>query len=168
MLRIGVLIPLGWKEGRNLEVSFRWATNEAASARELVALRRDAILTRATPATAAVMRETSTIPIVFVNVSDPIGARCFLHAVYAPPEDATVLAVLSTTGKPISHGVPSQFGQARIFAVMRCGRFKKRRPYGSTEPDASRTHGFGSAAELGIQLRSCLRSERSSRFLSRR
>jgi hypothetical protein len=64
MLRIGVLIPLGWKEGRNLEVSFRWATN-------------DAILTRATPATAAVMRETSTIPIVFVNVSDLIGARCF-------------------------------------------------------------------------------------------
>jgi hypothetical protein len=137
MLRIGVLIPLGWKEGRNLEVSFRWATNEAASARELVALRRDAILTRATPATAAVMRETSTIPIVFVNVSDPIGARCFLHAVYAPPEDATVLAVLSTTGKPISHAV---LGQARIFAMMRCGRFEKRPPYGSTEPDASRTY----------------------------
>ena len=42
-----------------------------------MALRRDAILTRATPATAAVTRETSTIPIVFVNVSDPIGARCF-------------------------------------------------------------------------------------------
>src|SRR5262249_3858885 len=46
-----------------------------ALAQELVGLQPDIILTNGTPATAAVARETLTIPIVFVNVSDPVASR---------------------------------------------------------------------------------------------
>ena len=44
-----------------------------ASAQELVSLKPDIIVTTSTPATVAVQRETRTIPIVFVNVSDPVA-----------------------------------------------------------------------------------------------
>jgi len=43
--------------------------------KELVALQPDAILARSTPVTAALLRETTSIPIVFLNVSDPVGRR---------------------------------------------------------------------------------------------
>jgi putative ABC transport system substrate-binding protein len=43
-------------------------------AKELVALQPDFILTSSTPATAAMMKQTRTIPIIFVMVSDPVGS----------------------------------------------------------------------------------------------
>jgi putative tryptophan/tyrosine transport system substrate-binding protein len=72
------LLALGWSEGRNLRIDVRWATSgnaERAStlAKELVSLRPDVILSNTTPVTAALHRETKTIPIVFVPVSDPIS-----------------------------------------------------------------------------------------------
>ena len=71
------LAGLGWTEGRNLRMDLRWAGADAdrirVSAQELVALQPDIILTQATPNTAAVQRETRTIPIVFVGVSDPVA-----------------------------------------------------------------------------------------------
>ncbi len=70
------LRKLGWMEGRNIEVDTRWATAESmqAFARELVALQPDFILTSSTPATAAMVQQTRTIPIIFVMVSDPVGS----------------------------------------------------------------------------------------------
>jgi putative ABC transport system substrate-binding protein len=95
--RIGVLIPfdendsegklrysaftqalaaLGWTDGRNVRIDLRWAGGDInrirALAQELVGLQPDIILTQATPPTAALQRETRTIPIVFVNVGDPV------------------------------------------------------------------------------------------------
>jgi len=71
------LAGLGWTEGRNLRMDLRWVGADAGrirvSAQELVALQPDIILTQATPNTAAVQRETRTIPIVFVGVSDPVA-----------------------------------------------------------------------------------------------
>ena len=72
------LLALGWSEGRNLRIDVRWAASgnaERAStlAKELVSLRPDVILSNTTPVTAALHRETKTIPIVFVPVSDPIS-----------------------------------------------------------------------------------------------
>ena len=68
----------GWIEGRNLRMDVRWAPGDTdlmrTFAKELVSLQPDVILTQLTPVTAAVKRETSTIPIVFVAVADPVGS----------------------------------------------------------------------------------------------
>jgi putative ABC transport system substrate-binding protein len=72
------LQQLGWTEGRNVQIDIRWGVADAVSSRryaaEMVALAPDVILTAASAATAAVHEATRTLPIVFVNVSDPIGA----------------------------------------------------------------------------------------------
>jgi ABC-type uncharacterized transport system substrate-binding protein len=98
MRRIGVLVPydendpeagrrlsaltqaladLGWTDGRNLRMYLRWHGGDTnripALAQELVGLQPDIILTGGTPQTIAVQRETRTIPIVFVNVGDPVA-----------------------------------------------------------------------------------------------
>jgi putative tryptophan/tyrosine transport system substrate-binding protein len=69
---------LGWTDGRNLQIDIRWAGANADRARvyakELVALEPDVLLAQTTGPTAALQQETKTIPIVFVGVSDPIGA----------------------------------------------------------------------------------------------
>ena len=70
------LSELGWTEGRNLQMEVRWADSVDRMrmfAKELVELRPDAILSFGTPVTAALQRETRTIPIVFAIVSDPVG-----------------------------------------------------------------------------------------------
>src|SRR5215467_14648182 len=74
----GELMKLGWTEGRNIRLEqHRSATDPGAIsrvAREIVDTRPDVILTDSTPPTAAVLRETHTIPVVFVQVGDPIGS----------------------------------------------------------------------------------------------
>jgi len=71
------LEKLGWAEGSNLRIDYRFAPAGAQArllARELIALQPDMILTQSTPATAAMQQETRTIPIVFAGVADPIGS----------------------------------------------------------------------------------------------
>ena len=73
------LQKLGWTEGHKIRIDTRWAPPENAGpreqfAKELVALQPDVILSHTTPTTAALLRETRTIPIIFANVSDPIGS----------------------------------------------------------------------------------------------
>jgi putative ABC transport system substrate-binding protein len=69
---------LGWTEGRNIEIDTSRATADVESmkrfAKELVALQPDFIVTVSTPATAAMLQQTSTIPIIFVLVADPVGS----------------------------------------------------------------------------------------------
>jgi putative tryptophan/tyrosine transport system substrate-binding protein len=71
------LAGLGWVEGRNLQMEVRWGGGDASLARthakELVGLKPDVILAQGTPVTAALKRETQSIPIVFVVVTDPVG-----------------------------------------------------------------------------------------------
>jgi putative ABC transport system substrate-binding protein len=71
------LAGLGWVDGRNLRMEVRWGGGDVNRARtyakELVALQPDVILAQGTPVTAALQRETRTIPIVFVVVTDPVG-----------------------------------------------------------------------------------------------
>jgi putative ABC transport system substrate-binding protein len=73
------LQKLGWQDGRNIKIEYRWAGGDfdriSAFAGEISALQCDVIVTRATAATKAVVRATATVPIVFVQVSDPIGDR---------------------------------------------------------------------------------------------
>jgi putative ABC transport system substrate-binding protein len=74
------LAKLGWAEGRSIQIDVRWApasSNENLRrqfAQELIALRSDLIVSHATPNTASLHEITHTVPVVFVNVSDPIGS----------------------------------------------------------------------------------------------
>jgi putative ABC transport system substrate-binding protein len=72
------LQELGWVEGRNVRIEPRWAAGAAdrfrTDAAELVAFVPNVILANGTPAVAALQQLTRTIPIVFVNVIDPVGA----------------------------------------------------------------------------------------------
>jgi putative ABC transport system substrate-binding protein len=71
------LQELGWTDGRNLRIDYRWGLNNADRLRryaaELVALAPDAILAGGTPALAAFQEATRTLPIVFANSTDPVG-----------------------------------------------------------------------------------------------
>ena len=68
----------GWRDGRNVQIDYRWAAGDAsrlqAFAKELVAPQPDVIFAVTTPAVAALLRETRTLPIVFAQVSDPVGS----------------------------------------------------------------------------------------------
>jgi putative ABC transport system substrate-binding protein len=72
------LAELGWVDGRNIRIEYRWGASDLgriqAAARELVGLNPDLLVGQTTPATAALQRETRTIPIMFVVVSDPVGS----------------------------------------------------------------------------------------------
>ena len=84
---------LGWSEGRNVRIDIRFAPGGAqaqALAKELVALRPDVILAHSARIAAALQRETRAIPIVFVNVNDPIGAG-FVASVARPGGNLTGL-----------------------------------------------------------------------------
>jgi putative ABC transport system substrate-binding protein len=74
----GALAKLGWTESKNLRIELRWgngdANRERTFAKELVDLRPDVILSQTTAVTSVLARETRTIPIVFVNVADPIAS----------------------------------------------------------------------------------------------
>ena len=68
---------LGWSESTNVRIDIRFAPVGAQApmlAKQLVALRPDVIVAHSSQVTAALQRETRAIPIVFVNISDPIGA----------------------------------------------------------------------------------------------
>jgi len=75
---LGALKGLGWAEGRNLQTDIRWGAGDAdrfqSLSKELVSQQPDVIVGTGTPVVVALVRETRTIPIVFVNVADPIGS----------------------------------------------------------------------------------------------
>jgi putative ABC transport system substrate-binding protein len=93
MRRIGVLMPyardnseararitaflqglqkLGWIDGRNLQIEYRWGDLQKA-ATELVALSPDVIFANTTPAVAALQQATRSVPIVVAGVTDPVS-----------------------------------------------------------------------------------------------
>jgi putative ABC transport system substrate-binding protein len=71
------LEKLGWTNGRNVRIDVRWAGGSAEQMREIVnefvALKPDVIVAGGTPAVAALKRATSTIPVVFVGIAEPVA-----------------------------------------------------------------------------------------------
>jgi putative ABC transport system substrate-binding protein len=71
------LAELGWTDGRNVRMNFRWGAGSTERiemfAKEVVDLQPEVIFASTTPVTAALQRETRTIPIVFAGVTDPVG-----------------------------------------------------------------------------------------------
>jgi len=72
------LQKLGWTEGRNVQIDYRWAALDPELmrrfARELIALQPDVILSSSSPTTASLLQETRSIPIIFANIADPVGS----------------------------------------------------------------------------------------------
>ena len=125
MRRLGVLMPfssddkevknevaafvqqlqsLGWTDGGNLRIDYRWSAGGSeklrTAARELVETQPDILFTRSTPATAALLKNTRSIPVVFAVVSDPVGEG-FVASLARPGGNATGFtnAEASLTGK---------------------------------------------------------------------
>jgi putative ABC transport system substrate-binding protein len=98
------LQQLGCCEGHNLQIDFRGTAGDPermqAFAKEIVALQPHVILTRSTPVTAALLKQTRTIPIVFTVVSDPVGEH-FVESLARPGGNATGFTNVesSLTGK---------------------------------------------------------------------
>jgi putative ABC transport system substrate-binding protein len=113
----------GWYEGRNVHLDYRWTANRAeqfqARAKELLALQPDIILAHTTAITAALQRESRTIPIVFINVSDPIGSG-FIASLSRPGGNITGLLHIegSIVGKWIAmlKQIAPRLTRAALFA----------------------------------------------------
>ena len=95
------LRDLGWLEGRNIKLDFRWgALDDAAlrrrSAQELLDLAPDLLLTQNTPPTASVLELTRSVPVVFVIVTDPVGSG-FVKSLARPDGNATGFTIMEPT-----------------------------------------------------------------------
>jgi putative ABC transport system substrate-binding protein len=116
VLRVGVLQPgtppeplveafraglrdLGYVEGRDIVLEFRWAEGKLDRfpelAAELVGLRVDVIHTLSTPAAIAARRATTTIPIVFTGVGDPVGTGV-VSSLAHPGGNVTGVSIMAT------------------------------------------------------------------------
>ena len=83
---------LGWREGHNLQIDYRWGTGDTNRHRvniaELLALAPDVILVHGSTIMGPVQRATQTVPIVFVSVADPIAGG-FIDSLAKPGRNAT-------------------------------------------------------------------------------
>jgi len=86
------LEELGWLSGHNVEIDYRWHTDDdsqrQAFAQELVGLKPDILVANTTPALAAAHQATTTIPIVFVAIADPV-AQGFVQSLASPGGNTT-------------------------------------------------------------------------------
>jgi putative ABC transport system substrate-binding protein len=144
---VGRLRELGWIEGRNIAIEYRWA--EARSERygeiaaELVQSKVDVIVTTA-PAFPAVQRATSVIPIVFALSADPVAAG-FIASLARPGGNATGLSMLSpdTAGKRLELLREIVPGIRRLAVMVNLG-------FPDAVQEGSEAHAAASA--LGLEL----------------
>jgi putative ABC transport system substrate-binding protein len=91
------LRKLGWTEGKNIRIDYRWAALDVAAmqrfAKELVGAHPDLIVSHNTPTTLALLQQTHAIPIGFVIVADPVGSG-FAASLSRPDRTATGFATL--------------------------------------------------------------------------
>ena len=164
--RIGVLLPyadsdpeakshlsaitkelerLGWSQDRNIRIDARFAAGMADKypilAKELAALKPDAILSESTPAAAALKQETRSIPIVFVGVSDPVGSG-FVTSLARPGGDLTGMM---------------QYESGIVGKWWRCLRRSHRASPASHSSPIQKTEGMTTSGDLPRQRRQRLR-----------
>src|SRR5262249_44946387 len=98
------LQELGWSDGRNVRIDIRWSAGDAERIRkyvaELIALKPDVILATGASSVGPLQRVTRTVPIIFVQVTDPVGAG-LVESLSRPGGNATGFALFeySTSGK---------------------------------------------------------------------
>ena len=99
LARVGAFLQrlqeLGWTDGRNVQVEYRWGSGSAGRIRtyatELVALMPDVILVSGNSGMMPLQQATRTLPVVFVNTSDPVGGG-FVASLARPGGNATGFA----------------------------------------------------------------------------
>jgi ABC-type uncharacterized transport system substrate-binding protein len=90
---------LGWSDGGNVRLDYRFAaagTQAQMLAKELIALQPDVILAQTTPVVVALLRETRTVPIVFVGIADAVGSGLVTN--FARPDGNTTGFMLFEAG----------------------------------------------------------------------
>src|SRR5215471_15001151 len=94
------LQKLGLTEGRNIRIDSRWAAADIEAmqrfAKELVGSQPELIFSTNTPATATLLQQTRTIPIVFVQVTDPVGSG-FVASISRPGGNVTGFITMAPT-----------------------------------------------------------------------
>jgi ABC-type uncharacterized transport system substrate-binding protein len=101
---VAALQQLGWADGRNVRIEYRWVGGDTERRRtyaaELVAHAPDVILATGTSTLGPLLRVTRTVPIVFVNVTDPVGSG-FVESLNRPGGNATGFTTIEygTSGK---------------------------------------------------------------------
>ena len=94
------LQQLGWTEGVNIRIDTRWAAGDLEAmqrfAKELVGSQPELIFSTNTPATATLLQQTRTIPIVFVQVTDPVGSG-FVASIPRPGGNVTGFITMAPT-----------------------------------------------------------------------
>ena len=139
---------LGWTDGRNLHVDYVFAGGQperfSPLAKALVAMKPDVLLAQSPPAVAAMQRETREIPVVFADVSDPIGPG-FVASLARPGGNLTgvISYEASITGKWMAMLKEIAPGLARVALV---GNPK------TSSFDYFKQAGEATAPSLGIEL----------------
>jgi putative ABC transport system substrate-binding protein len=114
---------LGWVDGRNIRFDYRWSGGDpariAADAASLVAAQPALILAATTPVVRALLKETRTIPIVFLSVSDPVGDG-FVKSMAQPGGNATgfINIEASMAGKWVELAKELAPGIARVCIIF--------------------------------------------------
>jgi 2-keto-3-deoxy-L-rhamnonate aldolase RhmA len=153
------LAELGWTDGRNVQMEVRWAAGNPDRmrifAKELVDLQSDVILSQTTPVTAALHRETRTIPIIFVMVADPVGAG-FAASVPRPGGNLTGFIVWepSVAGKWLELLTDVAPGVGRVSIMFNPDTAPYIRSYLPSFEAAARSP-FGSLLRLRGAIRKC-------------
>jgi putative ABC transport system substrate-binding protein len=142
------LTKLGWTEGRNLAVDIRWTKSDAEmmnrSAKDLVALQPDLMLTSSTPAAAVMLQHTRTIPIVFLMVADPVGSG-FVASLPKPGGNATGFT-------PIVGSLGGKWAELLKDIAPRLGKISLMyNPSSATFVDAFLGSFKAAAAQLGVE-----------------
>ena len=145
------LRDLGWVEGRNLDVEYRWAANHAdrlpTLAAELVQLKVDVIVTSSTLAALAAKRATTTIPIVVTFVADPVGSG-LVSSLARPGGNITGVSTFAQglVAKRLELLKAMVSGTTRVAVLWQSGVFSER----STQDMVEETRSAGRT--LGLQL----------------
>jgi putative ABC transport system substrate-binding protein len=123
---VGRLSELGWSDGRNLTIEYRWTDGRSKHlpelAAELVARKVDLIVAAGTPSVLAVKHATSTIPIVFVGIADPVGIGV-VESLARPGGNATGVSqqATDTGGKRLELLYEAVGGLRRVAVLVNVG-----------------------------------------------
>src|SRR5262245_20199426 len=136
------LQELGWGKDRNLSIEYRWAGDGSVlhdHAAELLAMAPDLILANSTPVTTALREQSGAVPIVFTQVTDPVGQGLvpnLAHPGGISPDSPASSSRSEPNGwrrsrrpRRTSRGSPlSSTRRARRTPTYSCGRSRPRRP----------------------------------------
>ena len=123
------LQKLAWVEGRNLRIDYRWGGTDMNTlkglAKEIVAAKPDVIFSSSSSTTQMLKQQTSTIPIIFGNIVDPVG-QGFVASMSRPGATSPVSSIWS----PPSPGSISSYSKKlrRGLPALRSSTIRQRRP----------------------------------------